>query len=302
MKVSLNWLKYYVDVDVTVQELCDKMTLAGFEIEELIDQSQSMHNVVVAKILEIEKHPDSDHLLICQLDIGESEPVQIVTGAQNIKVGDLVPAALNDSYLPCGAHIVSGKLRGVPSNGMLCSGEELCLTEADYEGASVHGILILKETHPVGTDMREVLGLDDYIIDFKITANRPDCNCILGVAKEISVVLGVPFKAPSTEYKTVGGDINDYIKVDVENYDLCPRYIGRFVKNLRIKESPRWLKHCLNASGMRPINNIVDITNFVMLETGQPMHAFNYNDLSDKTISPKSNFSSCSFIISPSRN
>ena len=284
MKISLNALKYYVDINVPVEELCDRMVMAGFEVESIEKQGDNLINVVAARIMEIAPHEDSDHLQICQMDIGKGELVQIVTGAQNIKVGDLVPAALNDSYLPCGAHIVNGKLRGVPSNGMLCSGEELCLTEADYEGASVNGILILKETHPVGTDMREVLGLDDYIIDFKITANRPDCNCFLGVAKEIGVVLGTEFKMPVPEYKTVGEDIKDYISVEVQNFDLCPRYIGRVVKNLRIKESPVWMQKAILASGMRPINNIVDITNFVMLETGQPMHAFNYNDLADKKI------------------
>lgn len=284
MKISLKALKYYVDINVPVQELCDRMVMAGFEVESIEGQGDNLVNVVAARILKITPHENSDHLQICQMDVGAAEPVQIVTGAQNISEGDLVPAALNDSYLPNGMHIVSGKLRGVDSHGMLCSGEELCLTEADYEGASVHGILILRDEHAPGTDMKEVLGLDDYIIDFKITANRPDCNCFLGVAKEIGVVLGTEFKAPVPEYKTVGGDINDYISVEVKNYDLCPRYIGRVVKNLRIKESPVWMQKALIASGMRPINNIVDITNFVMLESGQPMHAFNYNDLADKKI------------------
>ncbi len=284
MKISLKALKYYVDINVPVEELCDLMVMAGFEVESIEKQGDNLVNVVVARIAELTPHENSDHLQICQMDIGKGELVQIVTGAQNIKVGDLVPAALDDSYLPNGMHIVSGKLRGVESHGMLCSGEELCLTEADYEGASVNGILILKDTHPVGTDMREVLGLDDYIIDFKITANRPDCNCFLGVAKEIGVVLGTKFNAPIPEYKTVGGDIKDYIDIEVKNYDLCPRYVGRVVKNLRIKESPVWMQKALIASGMRPINNIVDITNFVMLETGQPLHAFNYNDLADKKI------------------
>ena len=284
MKISLKALKYYVEINVPVEELCDRMVMAGFEVESIEKQSDNLKNVVVARIKEITPHPDSDHLQICQMDTGADELVQIVTGAQNISVGDLVPAALNDSYLPCGAHIVNGKLRGVPSNGMLCSGEELCLTEEDYEGASVNGILILKDEYAEGTDMCEVLGLDDVIIDFKITANRPDCNCFLGVAKEIGVVLGTKFTAPTPEYRTIGGDINDYISIEVKNYDLCPRYIGRIVKNLRIKESPAWMQKALIASGMRPINNIVDITNFVMLETGQPMHAFNYNDLANKQI------------------
>ncbi len=284
MKISLNQLKSYVDINVPVNELCDRMVMAGFEVESIECQGDNLVNVVVAKIEEIKPHENSDHLQICQMNIGTGENIQIVTGAQNIKVGDLVPAALNNSILPNGMNIKAGKLRGVDSNGMLCSGEELCLSEEDYEGAGVHGILILKDNLTVGTDMRDVLGLDDYIIDFKITANRPDCNCFLGVAKEIGVVLGTEFKAPVPEYKTVGGDINDYIKIDVENYDLCPRYIGRVVKNLRIKESPDWMKKALIASGMRPINNIVDITNFVMLETGNPMHAFDYNRLEGKHI------------------
>ncbi|MBQ4119324.1 MAG: phenylalanine--tRNA ligase subunit beta [Clostridia bacterium] len=284
MKISLNTLKYYVDINVPVEELCDKMVMAGFEVESIEKEGENLQNVVVARIEKIAPHENSDHLQICQMNIGKDELVQIVTGAQNISEGDLVPAALDDSYLPNGMHIVKGKLRGVESNGMLCSGEELCLTESDYEGASVNGILILKESEVIGTDMRDVLGLNDYIIDFKITANRPDCNCFLGVAKEIGVVLGTKFKAPVPEYKTVGGNIKEYIDIEVENFDLCPRYIGRVVKNLRIKESPVWMQKAIMASGMRPINNIVDITNFVMLETGQPMHAFNYNDLSDKKI------------------
>lgn len=284
MKISLKALKYYVDINVPVEELCDRMVMAGFEVESIEAEGGNISNVVAARIVKLEPHADSDHLQICQMDIGKGDLVQIVTGAQNIKEGDLVPAALHDSHLPNGMHIKAGKLRGVESNGMLCSGEELCLTEDDYEGASVHGILILKDEWACGTDMRTVLGLDDYIIDFKITANRPDCNCFLGVAKEASVVLGTAYHPPVPEYKTVGGDIKDYIDVEVKNYDLCPRYIGRVVKNLRIKPSPAWMQKAIIASGMRPINNIVDITNFVMLETGQPMHAFNYNDLADKKI------------------
>ncbi|MDO4608246.1 MAG: phenylalanine--tRNA ligase subunit beta [Clostridia bacterium] len=284
MKISLNALKYYVDINVPVEELCDRMVMAGFEVESCECEGENIKNVVAARIVKLEPHQDSDHLQICQMDVGKENLVQIVTGAQNIKEGDLVPAALDDSYLPNGMHIKAGKLRGVESNGMLCSGEELCLTEEDYEGASVHGILILRDEHPAGTDMREVLGLDDYIIDFKITANRPDCNCFIGVAKEASVVLGSTFHPPVPNYTTVGENIADYIDVEVKNYDLCPRYIGRVVKNLRIKPSPAWMQKAITASGMRPINNIVDITNFVMLETGQPMHAFNYNDIADKKI------------------
>lgn len=284
MKVSLNHIKRYVDINVSVDELCEKMPLAGFEIESVTKQGEGIKRVVAAKILDIKPHENSDHLQICQMDTGEDAPVQIVTGAQNISVGDYVPAALDDSYLPDGTHIVSGKLRGVESHGMLCSGGELGLTEADYEGAEVNGILILKGEPKPGTDIKDVLGLNDTVIDFSITSNRPDAGSFLGIAKEISVVLDTKFKAPETGYKTAGGDIKDYIDVSVENADLCPRYMGRVVKNLRIAPSPDWMQKAIIAAGMRPINNIVDITNFVMLETGQPMHAFNYNDIAGKKI------------------
>ena len=284
MKISIEHIRNYVDINVPISELCDKMIMAGFEVEDIESQGDKIKNVVAARILKITPHENSDHLQICQMDIGSGEPVQIVTGAQNISEGDIVPAALDNSDLPNGAHITAGKLRGVESNGMLCSGEELCLTEEDYPGAGVYGILILKNDVAVGTDMREVLGLTDTVVDFKITANRPDCNCFLGVAKEISVVLGTEFRPPVPKYKTSGDDIKKYIDIEVKNYGLCPRYMGRLVKNLRIKPSPSWMQKAITAAGMRPINNIVDITNFVMLETGQPMHAFNYNELNGHKI------------------
>ena len=285
MKVSLSWLKNYVDIDVPVEVLCDKMVMAGFEVEEIIDLGKSMRNVVVGKVTHMERHPDSDHMFICQIDVGLGDDVQIVTGAQNVHEGDLVPAALHDSDLPNGMHIKKGKLRGVTSNGMLCSGEELCVTEDDYPGAGVYGIMILKPDAGVpGTDMRSVLGLNDYIIDFKITANRPDCQSVLGIAREAAVVLGKPFNGPDPTFKTAGENIVDYISVEVKNFDLCPRYYGRVIKNVKIAESPAWLKKCLLAAGMRPISNIVDITNFVMLETGMPMHAFDLRDVADRKI------------------
>ncbi len=284
MLISLNWLKSYVDIDVPVDELCDRMVMAGFEVESITDLSESMRNVVVGRILKLEKHPDADKLQICQIDIGTDEPVQIVTGADNVFEGAYVPACLHDSLLPNGMHIKKGKLRGVPSNGMLCSGEELCLKDSDYPGAEVYGILIMDDKYPAGTDMREVLHLNDIVIDFKITANRPDCQSVLGVAREIAVVLKKPFNAPVPTYKTVGGDVNKEISVTVHDSDLCPRYMGRVVKNLRIAPSPDWMKQALKAAGMRPINNIVDITNFVMLETGQPMHAFDMRQVAGPEI------------------
>ena len=283
MKTSYNFLKRYVDIDVTPQVLCDKMVMAGFEVEEIIDTSLSMNNVVVGKITDIKKHEDSDHLQICQVNVG-NETVQIVTGASNVFVGATVPAALDNSLLPNGMKIKKGKLRGVESLGMMCSGEELNLKEEDFKGAGVYGILILDDKYEAGTDMREVLGLNDFIIDFKITANRPDCNSIIGIAREAAAVLNKEFKLPATDYKSTNDNINDYIKVENQNYELCPRYMGKIVNNIRIGESPEWLKVALKASGMRPINNIVDITNFVMLETGQPMHAFDLRELEGNQI------------------
>ena len=284
MNISLNWLKHYVDIPVSVEELCDKMVLSGFEVEGIQDLSATMSNGVAARIVKLEKHPDADKLQICQMDVGAAEPIQIITGAQNVFEGALVPAALHDSHLPNGVHIKRGKLRGLPSDGMLCSGEELCLKESDYPGAEVNGILILNEDVPTGTDMRDILHLNDVVIDFKITANRPDCQSVLGVAREIAVALGQEFRAPKPSYKTAGDDIRKYIDITVKDYDLCPRYMGRIVRNLRIKPSPDWMKDCLRTAGVRSINNIVDITNFVMLETGQPMHAFDLRDIRGKQI------------------
>ncbi len=281
MKVSLNWLRRYVDITVPLQELCDKMVMSGFEVDGIDDLSQTMDNVVTGRIVRLEKHPDADRLQICQLDVGGEEPVQIVTGADNVFEGAMVPVALHDSHLPNGAHIKKGKLRGVASNGMLCSGEELCLKEADYPGAEVHGILILTQHKdcPVGVDMREILGLNDVIIDFSVTANRPDCQSVLGIAREVAVALKTPIRLPEPVYTPKMGDIHDHIRVTVEDFDLCPRYYGRVVTNVRMGPSPEWMQQCLKSAGMRPISNIVDITNFVMLETGQPMHAFDLRDV-----------------------
>ncbi len=283
MKTSYNFLKRYVDIDVEPKVLCDKMVMAGFEVEEIIDTSLSMNNVVVGKITDIKKHEDSDHLQICQVNVG-NETVQIVTGASNVFVGATVPVALDNSLLPNGTKIKKGKLRGVESLGMMCSGEELNLKEEDFKGAGVYGILIMDDSYKAGTDMREVLGLNDFIIDFKITANRPDCNSIIGIAREAAAVLGKEFKLPKTEYKTTTDKLENYIKVENQNFELCPRYMGKIVTNIRIAESPEWLKVAIKASGMRPINNIVDITNFVMLETGQPMHAFDLRELENNQI------------------
>lgn len=279
MKTPLKWLRRYVDIDIPLEELCNRMVLSGFEVEEVIDLSKTMQNVVTGIVVTIEKHPDADKLVVCGIDVGGDAPLQIVTGASNLFVGAMVPVALHGAKLPNGMQIKKGKLRGVISEGMLCSGEELGLKEADYPGAEVYGILILHENCPAGTDLRDILGLNDQIIDFAVTANRPDCQSVIGMAREVAGVLGKELHLPKPAYRTAGGDIKEHISVTVEDQELCPRYYGRVVKNVRIAESPAWMKECLNAAGMRPISNIVDITNFVMLETGQPMHAFDLRDV-----------------------
>ncbi|MBQ0111282.1 MAG: phenylalanine--tRNA ligase subunit beta, partial [Oscillospiraceae bacterium] len=275
--------KKYVDIDIPAPELAEKMVMVGFEVEEMTDLSATMDNVIVGKITKIEPHQDSDHLQICQVDVG-GKSVQIVTGAQNVFEGATVPVAMDKSLLPDGTKITKGKLRGVESLGMLCSGGELGLSEGDFKNAGVNGIMIMDDRYTLGTDMREILGLNDYVIDFKITANRPDCQSVIGIAREAAAVLNKPFKLPETPVKEMGGNIDDFISVEVKNYDLCPRYMGAVVKNIKIAPSPAWLCDALKKSGMRPINNIVDITNFVMLETGQPMHAFDLRELEDNKI------------------
>lgn len=289
MKVSLSWLKDFVDIDVDVETLADKLVGAGFEVEEIIDAGANMKNVVLGKIVELEKHPDADKLQICQIDVGGKELVQIVTGAQNVSKGDLVPVAMDNSLLPTGQEIKKGKLRGVPSNGMLCSGEELKLTESEYVGASVHGILIMNgEKYPLGTDMNVVLGNDDVVLDIGVTANRSDCNSVLGIAREVATVLNKPLKMPDISFETDKSvKVSDIIDVDVEDKELCPRYMAAAVSDIKIQDSPEIIQKRLKSVGLRPINNIVDITNYVLIEIGQPMHAFDKNYIEGGKIIPR---------------
>lgn len=275
MKVPFSWLKDYVNIDVTPQILAEKMVKAGFEVEEIIDLSAKIKKVVVAKIVSIEKHPDAEKLQICQLDCGEVYgQKQIVTAAHNISVGDYVPVCMHGAVLPDGTTITKGKLRGVVSEGMMCGGSELELTADDYENAGIDGIFILDDRCPTGTDINVYLQNDDYVLDVGVTANRPDCNSIIGIAREVSAVLKVPFKSiPKIEYTEVG-DVHDYVSVDVQAPDLCPRYMAKAVKNIKIARSPELIRRRLRKVGIRPINNIVDITNYVLIEIGQPMHSF----------------------------
>ncbi len=279
MNLSFNWLSDFVDVAKLPEpkKYCDRMTDTGSKVEGYEILGDDIENVVVGKIISTEKHPDADRLTICQLDLGESEPVQIVTGASNIAVGDLVPVAKNGSSLPGGVKIKAGKLRGVPSNGMLCSIGELNLTTRDVPYAVEDGILILQEECNVGDDIHDVLNLRDTVVEFEITPNRPDCNSVIGLARETAASFELDCQIKQPQVKGSGDDINKYVSVEVRDSDLCPRYSCKVVKNVKIQPSPKWLRSRLRAMGVRPINNIVDITNYVMLEYGQPMHAFDYN-------------------------
>ena len=382
MNLSRNWLNEFVDLhDITDKQFNDEMTLSGSKVETIERLDESLKNVVAGKILSMEKHPDSDHMWVCQLDVGKEEPVQIVTGAWNIHVGDLVPAALHKSVLPGGVKIEKGKLRGVPSNGMLCSLKELGLTvEHDFPYAVITPAALLNDYHPIdpakpsipadikpgdkvfgpvaaakvlecapqgdgtfhtcldlggatacpdtvcsnlhegdlvayntksdsictlddlhaeqrefphciadgifvlreddvkpGDDMAKVIGYDDSVVEFEITPNRPDCLSVIGLAREASATFHRPLKLHTPEVKGCGGSIAELVDIEIEDGELCPRYTARMVKNVKIAPSPRWMRERLRNSGVRPINNIVDITNYVMLEYGQPMHAFDFS-------------------------
>lgn len=280
MKVPVKWLKDYVNVDIAPKELGDKLTLSGSKVEEVITSGDEIQNVVTGKLMKIEPHPDVEKLVICQLNVGSEELIQIVTGANNMKEGDIVPVALHGSSLPGGVKIKKGKLRGIVSNGMMCSEEELGIAGDE----PVHGLMILPQDTPLGRDIKEVLGLDSAVIDFEITSNRPDCLSVVGIARETAATLGVPYIVPETVFTPLNKEnIKQSLKVEVRD-NLCRRYMARGVKNITIAPSPAWMQERLMDAGVRPINNIVDITNFVMLELGQPMHAFDSREITSSTI------------------
>lgn len=284
MKFPLSWLNDYVDIkDISAKDYAHALTMSGSKVEGVENAGDEIKNVVVGKLLDVKKHQNSDHLNICSVDIGENEPTQIVTGAQNIKVGDYVPVAKHNSYLPGGIHITKGKLRGEVSNGMLCSYQELGLSKEDVPYAAEDGILILPEPIEPGKDITEVFGLNEDVIEFEITSNRPDCFSVIGLARETAVTFGRPLDIKTPIVKGGAGDVSDIAKVTVKDKD-CLRYAARVIKNVKIAESPKWMRDRLQLSGIRSINNIVDITNYVLLEYGQPMHAFNLEDLEDGEI------------------
>ena len=285
MKLSINWLKDFTDVtDIPLKDYCDRMTDTGSKVESFCALAESIENVVVGRIESITPHPDSDHLLVCSVNCGEGENRQIVTGAQNIFEGAVVPVAKAPARLPKDVVIKSGKLRGVDSCGMLCSIGELDLTTHEFPGVFEDGIFILNDVidkagELIGTDIRDVLLLNDSVVDFEITSNRPDCLSVIGLARESAVSFDRPFSLKKPVVTEHGADISDYLSVEVEDGALCRRYAARVVTDIKIEPSPLWMRMRLYAAGVRPINNIVDITNYVMLEYGQPMHAFDYSML-----------------------
>ena len=287
MKLNRKWINEdFVDLSaVSDKEFVEKMTVFGQKVETYERLDAEIKNVVVGKVLSIERHENSDHMWVCQIDVGQEEPVQIVTGAQNVHAGDLVPAALHNSYLPGGVHITKGKLRGVASNGMLCSLSELNLTLGDFPYAFEDGIWIIEEDCKPGDDINMVIGNDDTIVDFEITNNRPDCYSIIGLAREAAAVFGKSMQhhEPAV-HGSDAGSLYEKLDVEVPATELCNRYTARMVANVKIGPSPKWMRDRLRANGVRPINNIVDITNYVMLEYGQPMHAFDYRYVSSGKI------------------
>lgn len=284
MLLSRKWLNEFVPVDVDDRTFAEDMTLSGSKVEITEIEGEEISNVVVGRVVEIKRHENSDHMWICQVDVGEEAPIQIVTGAQNVSQGDLVPVAKHNSTLPGGVKITKGKLRGEKSNGMLCSYKELGMTDNDWPYSVVDGIFLLnsdpdlkaKDLKP-GDDIRTAIGLDDHVVEFEITPNRPDCLSVIGLAREAAVTYGKNMAQHEPVVKGGGiGNLTELLDVETPATDLCPRYTARMVRNVKIGPSPKWMRDRLRASGVRPINNIVDITNYVMLEYGQPMHAFDY--------------------------
>lgn len=284
MLLSRKWLNEFVPVDVDDRTFAEDMTLSGSKVEITEIEGEEISNVVVGRVVEIKRHENSDHMWICQVDVGEEAPIQIVTGAQNVSQGDLVPVAKHNSTLPGGVKITKGKLRGEKSNGMLCSYKEMGMTDNDWPYSIVDGIFLLnsdpdlkaKDLKP-GDDIRTAIGLDDHVVEFEITPNRPDCLSVIGLAREAAVTYGKTMAQHEPVVKGGGiGNLTELLDVETPATDLCPRYTARMVRNVKIGPSPKWMRDRLRASGVRPINNIVDITNYVMLEYGQPMHAFDY--------------------------
>lgn len=283
MKLPLKWLKDFTIIEADSKEYADALTLSGSKVEGIEKLGEDIDRVVVGRIISVDKHPDADRLQVTQVDVG-SETIQIVTGATNIKENDLIPVALDGSTLPGGKKIKKGKLRGVESNGMMCSISELGVTKEEFPNAEEDGIFVLEGDYVLGTDIKEILGLNDTVVEFEITSNRPDCFSILGLARESAATFGTAFKKPEIHVKELGDSVEGQASVEIQAPDLCSRYAARIIKNVKIEPSPVWMQERLKAAGVRPISNIVDITNYVMLEYGQPMHAFDLKNLNGQKI------------------
>ena len=288
MQVSIKWLHDYIDFNETSDELADKLTMAGIPVENVVHAGEGLEKVVTGKVESIERHPDSDHMFITQMNVGQPELVQVVTGAQNVKQGDIVPVAMIGAKLPNGLKISKGKLRGVPSNGMLCSADELKMDLTTLTDEQKDGIYILPADTEIGIPAKDALGLDDDILEFELTANRGDCFSVFGLVREIAVLTGNTPKWP--EIKANEDDeasTADMIKIGIEANDLCSRFSARVLKNVKVMESPEWMQVRLENAGIRAINNIVDVTNFVMVELGQPMHAYDYDQIAGKSLTAR---------------
>lgn len=283
MKVSFSWLKQYVDIDVSPDELAERLTMVGLAVEHVEKLGHDITNVVVGKILEIKDHPQADKLVVCSIDIGR-EVVQIVTGASNVRSGQRVPVAIIGAKLPGGMEIKKADFRGVASYGMLCSAQELNIDEALVSEESRKGILILNQDAPLGEDLIQVMGLDDTILEFELTPNRSDCLSVINIAREVGSILGKEVTLPTMQLAETEEQVKNMASVEVIDQDLCNRYVAKIVKNINIAPSPLWMQHYLRCSGIRPINNVVDISNYVMLETGQPLHTFDFDRLADSKI------------------
>ena len=284
MKIPMQWIKEYVDIPLSAEEYQNAMIMHGTAVEDFEEQADAVQNVVVGRILSVKKHENSDHMVICSIDVGEEKPLQIVTGAPNVMEGDLVPVAKVGAVLPNGTRIQKGVLRGVVSWGMCCSGPELGVPEYLYPSVGEKGLLVFHEDYEPGTDVRSILGIDQTVVDFEILANRPDCLSVWGIGQETAASIGTSFRKPEISLECIPGNVEDFVKIDVTDPVLCPRYCARVIKNVRIAPSPMWMRKRLHAAGIRAINNIVDITNYVMLETGHPMHAFDLSKVKDRHV------------------
>lgn len=284
MNIPMSWLKEYADVDCDIVTFTDGMIMSGSNIETFKEIGAEISNIVWGKITTVEAHPDADKLRIMAVDAGGDRLLQIVTAADNVNEGDVIPVALDGATLPGGMVIKTGKLRGIESEGMMCSVDELGFGEGDIEDAPENGVYICRNEVTLGQDVKPYFGLDETVVEYEITSDRPDCFSILGLAREAAATFNKPFKFPEITVPEIGGNAKEMATIEIQNEELCPRYAARIIQNVKVGQSPKWLKDRLISAGLRPINNIVDVTNYMLLEFGQPMHAFDYDKLADHKI------------------